>query len=384
MAQKNYSDNTTKFFVTIIGLIVIAIVLKELSHIFIPLVVAIFLYFVFAPLNNFLISKKVPGFIITILDLIITAAFLYGAGRLVVDSLLQFADGLPTYGNKLNSIVRDFARELNIRDPFFRKFDLEQTIQRLDYKSLAGGIFSTTINLSGGVLFVLFFFVFVVAGEKTVYETIKNYYVSRNVKPQVKRIKKSLQSSNPDNQFNLEQELLKEKLKREKQLAETFNIITNQIQRYIIAKFGINLTAGIVTAILLSFAGLDFPIVWGLFVFLFNFIPTIGSAIALLLPVLFALIQFDSTSSAFLIALIMIIVQTLAFNLAEPIIIGRRLNLNPLLILLSVLIWGYIWGIVGMLISVPITAIIKIILSNTRSRYLRFLSDLMSQSPTSY
>jgi predicted PurR-regulated permease PerM len=384
MAQKNYSDNTTKFFVTIIGLIVIAIVLKELSHIFIPLVVAIFLYFVFAPLNNFLISKKVPGFIITILDLIITAAFLYGAGRLVVDSLLQFADGLPTYGNKLNSIVRDFARELNIRDPFFRKFDLEQTIQRLDYKSLAGGIFSTTINLSGGVLFVLFFFVFVVAGEKTVYETIKNYYVSRNVKPQVKRIKKSLQSSNPDNQFNLEQELLKEKLKREKQLAETFNIITNQIQRYIIAKFGINLTAGIVTAILLSFAGLDFPIVWGLFVFIFNFIPTIGSAIALLLPVLFALIQFDSTSSAFLIALIMIIVQTLAFNLAEPIIIGRRLNLNPLLILLSVLIWGYIWGIVGMLISVPITAIIKIILSNTRSRYLRFLSDLMSQSPASY
>ncbi|MEJ5261600.1 MAG: AI-2E family transporter [Ignavibacterium sp.] len=382
MAHKTYSDNTTKFFITVIGLVVIAIVLKELSHIFIPFVIAIFLFFVFAPLNNFLTNKKVPGFIITILDLIITAAVLYGAGRIVVDSLLQFADGLPTYGAKLNSIVRDFARELNIRDPFFRKFDLEQTLQRLDYKSLAGGIFGTTINLIGSVLFVLFFFVFVVAGEKTVYEAIKNYYVTRKVKPQVKRIKKSLQSSQAENKRDLELELLHEKLLREKQLADTFNTITNQIQRYVIAKFGINLIAGIVASVALSAAGLDYPIVWGLFVFLFNFIPTIGSAIALVLPFLFALVQFDSTGSAILIAVIMAIIQTLAFNLAEPMIIGRRLNLNPLLILLSVLIWGYIWGIIGMLISVPITAIIKIILSNSKSRYLRFLSNLMSQSQT--
>lgn len=382
MAHKIYSDNTTKFFISVIGLVVIAIVLKELSHIFIPLVLAIFLYFVFAPLNNFLINKKVPGFIITILNLAITAIVLYGAGRIVVDSLLQFADGLPTYGDKLNSIVRGFARELNISDPFFRKFDLEQTIQRLDYKNLAGGIFSTTFNLIGSVLFVLFFFVFVVAGEKTVYEAIKNYYVSRKVKPHVKKIKKSLQSLQVENKKDLELELLHEKLQREKQLADTFNTITNQIQRYIIAKFGINLIAGVITSIFLSFAGLDYPIVWGLFVFLFNFIPTIGSALALVLPVLFALVQFDSTGSAILIALIMVVIQTLAFNLAEPMIIGRRLNLNPLLILLSVLIWGYIWGIIGMLISVPITAIIKIILSNSKSPYLKFLSNLMSQSQT--
>ncbi|MCX8104775.1 MAG: AI-2E family transporter [Ignavibacterium album] len=380
MAHKVYSDNTTKFFITIIGLVVIAIVLKELSHIFIPLVIAIFLYFVFAPLNNFLSAKKFPGFLITILDLIITILILYSAGRIVVDSLLQFADGLPTYGDKLNSIVRDIARELNIRDPFFRKFDLEQTIQRLDYKSLAGGIFSSTINLAGSVLFVLFFFVFVLSGEKTIYEAIKNYYVFRKVKPQFKKIKKSLYTSHQISDRSIETELQSERLLREKQLAETFNTITDQIQRYIIAKFGLNLIAGIITAIALSIVGLDFPIVWGLFVFLFNFIPTIGSAAALVLPVLFALVQFDSTSSAFLIAIVMAVIQTLAFNLAEPMIIGRRLNLNPLLILLSVLIWGYIWGIVGMLIAVPITAIIKIILSNSKSNYLKFLSNLMSQS----
>lgn len=379
MAHKLYSDNTTKFFITVIGLVVIAIVLKELSHIFIPLVIAVFLYFVFSPLNNFLMKKRIPGFLITILDLLITGIVLYTAGRIVIDSLLQFTDALPTYGDKLNSIVREFAREINIRDPFFRKFDLEQTIQRLDYKSMAGGILSSTINLAGSILFVLFFFVFVVSGEKTIYEAIKNYYVYRKVKPQVKKIKKSLSASNSVTDKNLEYNLQNEKLLREKQLADTFNTITEQIQRYIIAKFGINLTAGLITSIALSVAGLDYPIVWGLLVFLFNFIPTIGSAAALALPVLFALVQFDSTGSAILIALVMAVIQTLAFNLAEPMIIGRRLNLNPLLILLSVLIWGYIWGIVGMLISVPITAIIKIILSNSKSHYLKFLSNLMSQ-----
>lgn len=383
MAHKVYSDNTTKFFITVIGLVIIAIVLKELSHIFIPLVIAVFLYFVFSPLNDFLMKKKVPGFLITILDLILTGVVLYSAGRIIVDSLLQFTDGLPAYGNKLNSIVRDFAREINIRDPFFRKFDLEQTIQRLDYKSLAGGIFSSTINLVGSVLFVLFFFVFVVSGEKTIYEAIKNYYVYRKVKPQVKKIKKSFLTASNEKTDNIESELLKARLDREKQLAETFNTITNQIQRYIIAKFSINLIAGIITSLTLSLIGLDFPIVWGLFVFLFNFIPTIGSAIALVLPVLFALVQFESTGSALLVALMMAFIQTIAFNLAEPMIIGRRLNLNPLLILLSVLIWGYIWGIVGMLISVPTTAIIKIILANSKSPYLKFLSNLMSQSQTS-
>jgi predicted PurR-regulated permease PerM len=72
-------------------------------------------------------------------------------------------------------------------------------------------------------------------------------------------------------------------------------------------------------------------------------------------------------------------IQTLFFNFLEPQIIGRRLNLNPLLILLSVLLWGYVWGIVGMLLSVPLTAIIKIIMSNSESKDMQFLSDLMSK-----
>ena len=72
MSQKIQADGTIKFFITIIGLVVIAIVLKELSQIFIPLVIAIFLFFVFSPLNTFLTNKKVPMLVITLFDLAIT------------------------------------------------------------------------------------------------------------------------------------------------------------------------------------------------------------------------------------------------------------------------------------------------------------------------
>jgi predicted PurR-regulated permease PerM len=169
------------------------------------------------------------------------------------------------------------------------------------------------------------------------------------------------------------------KLQKEIELENTFKEITTQIQKYIITKFVINLSAGVLTTLVLYFYGLDYPIIWGLFVFLFNFIPTIGSALALILPVLFSLVQFETLTSALIIFILMAVIQTLAFNMAEPMIIGNKLNLNPIIILLSVLIWGYIWGIVGMLLSVPITAIIKIIISNSKSENLAFISEMMSQ-----
>jgi predicted PurR-regulated permease PerM len=380
MSQKTLTDSTTKFFITIIGLVVIAIVLKELSHIFIPLVIAIFLFFVFSPFNNWLSSKKIPMFIITLLDIAITISLFYGVGRIVVDSFSQFGEGLPVYGEKLSSMVRETSLLWGVTDPFFTEFSFDQLLKTLNLQNLAGGLFSSTFSLLGSVLFVLFFFVFVLSGNETIYKSIKHRYVFKKVNPELKKIKRNIKHK----EASLDEEKLLEKIQnerhlREQQLESTFKKITEQIQRYIIAKVSVNISAGIITAIVLSIIGIDFPIVWGLFVFLFNFIPTIGSAAALVLPVLFALVQFDSIGTMLLVLALMAGIQTLAFNVAEPMILGKRLNLNPLLILLSVLLWGYIWGIVGMLLSVPLTAIIKIIISNSISPNMEFFEHLMSQ-----
>ena len=380
MAQKNQNDGTIKFFITVIGLVIIGIVLRELSNIFIPLIIAIFLFFVFSPFNNWLITKKIPMAIITLLDIAITFGVFYGIGRIVVNSFLQFSDKLPLYVDKLNNIVRDTSVAIGLKDPFFTQFSFDQLLAQLNLQNIASGLFSSTFSLLGSVLFVLFFFVFVLSGNKTIYKAIERRYVFKKVKPQLKKIKKNLQSKDTTiDEQKLLDELNQERNLREKQLEDTFNRITSQIQRYIIAKVGVNLVAGIVTTIVLRIVGIDFPIVWGLFVFLFNFIPTIGSAVALVFPVLFTLVQFDSIGSMLLVLILMAGIQTLAFNVAEPMIIGKRLNLNPLMILLSVLVWGYIWGIVGMLLSVPLTAIIKIILTNSSSPNMEFFEHLMSQ-----
>jgi AI-2 transport protein TqsA len=380
MAKKIQTDGTTKFFITIIGLVVIALVLKELSHIFIPFVIAVLLYFVFSPLNSWLSSKKIPMFAITLLDIIITLVMLFVIGKVVVDSFSQFAAGLPIYGQKLSEMIRSIAISWGVTDKFFTEFSFNQLLAKLDMQNLAGGIFSSTFSLLGSILFVLFFFVFVLSGNKTIYNAIKLRYVFKKVSPELKRIKRDLKKNdNTVDEQKLLDKLQHERELKEQQLADTFKRITEQIQRYIITKIGINLTAGIVTAIVLSIIGVDYPIVWGLFVFLFNFIPTIGSAAALVFPVLFSLVQFDSVGVMILVLVIMGGIQTLAFNVAEPMILGKRLNLNPLLILISVLVWGYIWGIVGMLLSVPLTAIIKIIISNSTSPNMEFFEHLMSQ-----
>jgi AI-2 transport protein TqsA len=380
MAKKIQTDGTTKFFITIIGLVVIALVLKELSHIFIPFVIAVLLYFVFSPLNSWLSSKKIPMFAITLLDIIITLVMLFVIGKVVVDSFSQFAAGLPIYGQKLSEMIRSIAISWGVTDKFFTEFSFNQLLAKLDMQNLAGGIFSSTFSLLGSILFVLFFFVFVLSGNKTIYNAIKLRYVFKKVSPELKRIKRDLKKNDDTvDEQKLLDKLQHERELKEQQLADTFKRITEQIQRYIITKIGINLTAGIVTAIVLSIIGVDYPIVWGLFVFLFNFIPTIGSAAALVFPVLFSLVQFDSVGVMILVLAIMGGIQTLAFNVAEPMILGKRLNLNPLLILISVLVWGYIWGIVGMLLSVPLTAIIKIIISNSTSPNMEFFEHLMSQ-----
>jgi len=380
MSQKFQTDSAVKFFITIIGLVVIAIVLRELGHIFIPLVIAIFLYFVFSPLNNWLSNKKIPMLLVTLIDLIIIFSLLYGVGRIIVDSFLQFSNGLPVYGEKLSYMVRATSVSWGVTDPFFTQFSFDQLLARLNIQNLAGGIFSSTISLLGNILFVLFFFLFVLSGNETIYKAIRRRYVFKKASPELKEIKENIQNSTASvDDHKLLDKFHDDRREREQQIESTFKKITEQIQRYIIAKVGINLLAGVVTTIVLSIVGVDYPIVWGLFVFLFNFIPTIGSAIALVFPVLFTLVQFDSVGTMILVLALMAGIQTLAFNVAEPMILGKRLNLNPLLILLSVLVWGYIWGIVGMLLSVPLTAIIKIIISNSTSPNMEFFEHLMSQ-----
>lgn len=376
MQQKINIDSSIKFFIAVIGIIAIVLALKELSHIFIPFVIAYFLFFIFSPLNNFLSFKRIPSAAIILTDIVITGFVIWGIFKLIIDSFIHFTEGLPIYLNKLDRIISEAALSFGISDPNFTNFSTQNFLKSIDLTKIAGGLFESTFSFLGSVFFILFFFVFIVPGHKIIYEAIKRRYLHSN------ETDTSNELLNHPNLFEskiyLSGKSNKENTVKEEKLSSAFNLITEQIQKYIIAKIGLNLACGVAVTTLLSLLGVDFPIVWGLFTFLFNFIPTIGSAASLVLPALMALVQFESISFMLLVAVTMGALQTLFFNLFEPAIIGRKLNLNPLLILISLLIWGYIWGIAGMLLSVLLTAIIKIILNNSDSPNMKFISDLMS------
>jgi predicted PurR-regulated permease PerM len=123
----------------------------------------------------------------------------------------------------------------------------------------------------------------------------------------------------------------------------------------------------------------EFAIIWGLLAFLLNFIPNIGSVIATILPLPIVYIQFGHFSTVFWVALFLIGIQAVIGNFLDPRIVGKSLHLSPLVVLFSLMFWGWLWGFIGMFLAVPISVIIKIIFENSQS--LKFLSVLMDHSP---
>jgi len=154
---------------------------------------------------------------------------------------------------------------------------------------------------------------------------------------------------------------------RIKQIDRIGNDIIDQVSRYLGAKFLFSLANGIIYAVGFSLVGLEFAVVWGVIQFLLNFIPTLGSIAAGVVISLFALIQFWPEPSPIIIVVAIILgVNLILSNLLDPKIIGEHVGISPLVILVSLSIWGYIWGFAGMLLAVPMTVIIKIICENVR------------------
>jgi predicted PurR-regulated permease PerM len=378
--KKISNDPAVKFFISVVGIFVIFFVLKELQHIFIPFVIAYFLFFFFEPLNDFFESKRIPIPVIIFINLFLTISILYGISRIIIDSFSQFGSLIPSYEVKLNHIVSTTAISLHLKERLLIHFDISKILQSVNYTVLAGGIFSSTLSIVASGLLTLFFFIFISSGHNQIFEAIRMRYVEKGVKSTIVQMKKQLKQGKDVIYSGYEENEALETLtiQRELRLRKTFKDITERVQRYIVTKFLISLTVGLVVGIILRLFNIEFFIIWATFAVLLNFIPNIGSVIAVILPSLMALVQYESFGYAILLAVVLIIVQNIIGNIIEPKIFGDRLGLNPLVILLSLLLWGYIWGIIGMFLSVPLTAIIKIIFSNSTSKNMRFITNLMS------
>lgn len=139
--------------------------------------------------------------------------------------------------------------------------------------------------------------------------------------------------------------------------------IVINIRRYMAIKTATSAVTGILAAIALKLLGVDYAALWGLIAFLFNFVPSIGSIIAAIPAVLLALVQFGVGQAAG-VAIVYIVINVLIGNVIEPRIMGQGLGLSTLIVFLSLVFWGWVLGPVGMLLSAPLTMIVKIILAD--------------------
>ena len=152
--------------------------------------------------------------------------------------------------------------------------------------------------------------------------------------------------------------------------------IDTKIRRYIVVKVTTSAVTGILVGTLLGILGLDLAFVFGVLAFFLNFIPNVGSIIAVILPLPLAVVQFDSWLHIGLILALPGSVQLTVGNLIEPKLMGEGLALHPVSILLALVFWGLIWGPVGMLLAAPIAAVIGIVLG--RFETTRPISNLMA------
>lgn len=151
--------------------------------------------------------------------------------------------------------------------------------------------------------------------------------------------------------------------------------IVDEVQRFLGIKTLTSLMTGTLVGIWCWMLGVDFPLLWGLIAYLFNYIPAIGSVIAAIPAIALALLQFG-VSHAIIVTCGYLAVNIGIGNLLEPNLMGRRLGLSALVVVLSLLFWGWVLGPVGMFLSVPLTVMVKIMLENTDEfRWVAILLD---------
>lgn len=163
------------------------------------------------------------------------------------------------------------------------------------------------------------------------------------------------------------------------QLIESVRQIAAKYQRYMGALFVTAVLQGGTVFLLALALRLDFAFVWALLAFLLNFLPTVGSTIAVIPPTLFALLQFDGFGRPLAVFLSMATLQLVMGNYVDPLIQGRFVSLSPVMVLTSIVFWGWIWGVPGALLGVPIT--VGIVVATDHFAKTRWIARLLSSDP---
>lgn len=162
-------------------------------------------------------------------------------------------------------------------------------------------------------------------------------------------------------------------------VAEATGRIVVRFQQYLWARTVVAVVQGVSAWLVALVLGLDLAVLWGLIAFLLNFIPTLGSILAVIPPSLFALVQFGGWQRPLLVLVAMSLLQIILGNFVDPKIEGRFLSLSPVVVLFSIVFWGWMWGVAGALLGVPIMVALVIVLDDHPAT--RWIAALLAREP---
>lgn len=339
---------TTNILLLIIVIALSFYLLKILSFIFIPLVLSMFISLLFLPLMRWLNKRYVPKVLsIFIVVLIVTAVLKLGAELIQISSNeIIAAEGVffEKAESKIIDLIVTFEGFLGIE-----RLKGENIL--IHYFQENGFIkkFGTTLDFITSTLSMTLmtaFFVILLLSESINFQNILNNTLFKVRHSSVK----------------------------------TFIKIEKDIIKFVKVKFIISLFTGIGFSLACLFFDVSFPIFWGLFAFIINFVQMIGSIISVVLLALFAFIELDPTGTLLFFVLTITAVQILMGGVLEPVLMGRTFSLNVITVLVMLMFWGYIWGIPGLIMSIPITVFIKIVLDQFPKT--KIIADLMAGTDT--
>ena len=322
----------------IIAVLLVLAGLKWSTPATMPLAFAIFLIALCWPIREFL-NRHVSStlsFVGTTLALLIVLALFVGAIYFAAQSL---ASGLPKYSQDLQSLleqVRNWLQSHGLPAP--QEMVQQETLGRLARRLVTG-----LYTWSGLVLFIL---ALAILGLPAV--------------PQMRRSVERIWGHGETG----------------REVLDTTRRAARNVQRYLATATLTSAITGVLSGLFALIVGLEFAFLWGLIAFVLNYIPTVGSVIAVLPPTLFAFLQYDGILMPLVVFLGLSIIQIVMGSFVYPTIAGRHLQVTPVVLLFSLGFWAFIWGIPGALLATPLTVTVMIVLRELDSA--RWIPELLS------
>lgn len=341
MEQRNI---VLQYMVGIIAVIAVGYVIYLGSSVLIPVFFGIFLAYLSDPLYILLHDKfKVPRVITVVVILLVLVALIFGLQDVLFENIRDFYLASDKYiqalGREMQNLI-DLAAKYNV------SLGVQDILQQLDIKGVLQGSFNFVVKLASSALFVLLFTAFILLERDSISQKAEEFSGRVGARMGFKSVIRN---------------------------------INRQVRHYIVWKTVISLATGLAALIVFLAFGLDAPYLWAFVIFTFNYIPAIGSIVASMFPIVLTLVQFGSVSMALLMTLCMLVIQVSIGNVIDPRVMGNKLNLSPLVVVISLLVWGKLWGISGMFLAVPIMATLNIIMANVPA--LSHISLLISNKP---